>query len=207
VERVVNGTFGMAQRHCAAHVLPWDAGRAQAEAQEMYELIFAMKFLPPGRGLWAMGSPLTEERGLYAALNNCAFVSTQDLASEARPSAPFAFLMDCSMLGVGVGFDTKGGVAVAGEARALRVAGAAAAVAGATFVVPDSRQGWVESVASLIDAHVLGLPRPTFDYSAIREAGAPIAGFGGFAQGAGPLKLHIIGRSLHVLRQLGLNMS
>lgn len=26
--------------------------------------------------LWAMGSPITEERLLYAALNNCAFVST-----------------------------------------------------------------------------------------------------------------------------------
>lgn len=28
----------------------------------MYERIFNMKFMPPGRGLWAMGSPLTEER-------------------------------------------------------------------------------------------------------------------------------------------------
>lgn len=29
-----------------------------------------------------------------------------DLASD--PTAPFCFLMDASMLGVGVGFDTKG---------------------------------------------------------------------------------------------------
>ena len=47
-------------------------------AERMYELIFDMKFLPPGRGLWAMGSPITEERKLYAALNSCAFVSTND---------------------------------------------------------------------------------------------------------------------------------
>lgn len=40
-------------------------------AQEMYDRMFAMKFLPPGRGLWAMGSSITEERGLYAALYNC----------------------------------------------------------------------------------------------------------------------------------------
>lgn len=52
--------------------------RAQASAQRMYELIFDMKFLPPGRGLWAMGTAITEERQLYAALNNCAFVSTGD---------------------------------------------------------------------------------------------------------------------------------
>ncbi|CAM9590878.1 unnamed protein product, partial [Choristocarpus tenellus] len=36
----------------------------------MYRRMFAMKFLPPGRGLWAMGSKLTTERKLYAALNN-----------------------------------------------------------------------------------------------------------------------------------------
>jgi hypothetical protein len=36
----------------------------------MYTRIFKMKFLPPGRGLWAMGSPLTEKKGVYAALNN-----------------------------------------------------------------------------------------------------------------------------------------
>ena len=42
----------------------------------MYERIFRMKFLPPGRGLWAMGTALTEERRLYAPLNNCTFVST-----------------------------------------------------------------------------------------------------------------------------------
>jgi hypothetical protein len=35
---------------------------AQQTAQEMYKRIFYMKFLPPGRGLWAMGSPITEER-------------------------------------------------------------------------------------------------------------------------------------------------
>lgn len=51
--------------------------QAHKTAQEMYRRMFAMKFLPPGRGLWAMGSKLTTERRLYAALNNCAFVSTK----------------------------------------------------------------------------------------------------------------------------------
>ena len=72
----------------------------------MYDRIFNMKFLPAGRGLWAMGTPITEEKGLFAALNNCAFVSTENIAKEF--SNPFCFLMDASMLGVGVGFDTKG---------------------------------------------------------------------------------------------------
>lgn len=72
----------------------------------MFDKIYRMKFLPPGRGLWAMGSSITEEKMSYAALNNCAFVSTQDLKHEG--SKPFTFLMDAAMLGVGVGFDTLG---------------------------------------------------------------------------------------------------
>ena len=43
----------------------------------MFEKIYDFKFLPPGRGLWAMGTKLTMEKDLYASLNNCAFVSTQ----------------------------------------------------------------------------------------------------------------------------------
>jgi ribonucleoside-triphosphate reductase (thioredoxin) len=44
-----------------------------------------------------MGSALTEEKHLYAALNNCAFVSTENIAVEGPK--PFTFLMDASMLG------------------------------------------------------------------------------------------------------------
>ena len=76
IERVVNGTFSMQRRWSEAQGLGWDASAAAANAERMYAAMFAMKFLPPGRGLWAMGSPLTEERGMFAALNNCAFVST-----------------------------------------------------------------------------------------------------------------------------------
>ena len=74
VERVVNGTFRMLERSVGLD----ESSRLHAEV--MYDLIFNFKFLPPGRGLWAMGSPLTESKGLYTALNNCAFVSTHDIA-------------------------------------------------------------------------------------------------------------------------------
>lgn len=47
-----------------------------------------------------MGSPLTEEHGIYASLNNCAFVSTENMGDgRSSISAPFKFLMDASMLG------------------------------------------------------------------------------------------------------------
>ncbi len=37
----------------------WDEDSMQMRARDMFERMFWMKFLPPGRGLWAMGSPLT----------------------------------------------------------------------------------------------------------------------------------------------------
>ena len=106
VQRVVEGTYNMQMNWIESHQLGWNPWQAQRSAQDMYDRIFNMKFLPPGRGLWAMGTAITEERGLYAALNNCAFVSTKTLKDDY--AKPFCFLMDASMLGVGVGFDTKG---------------------------------------------------------------------------------------------------
>ena len=106
LKRVVEGTFQIQQRWTALRGVAFDHRWAQAAAQQMYELAFNMKFLPPGRGLWAMGAPVTSQQHVYAALINCAFVSTDQI--EADPTGPFAFLMDMSMLGVGVGFDTRG---------------------------------------------------------------------------------------------------
>ncbi len=68
VERVVNGAFSMQKEWLLRNQLEWDNEAMQQTAQEMYRRIFTMKFLPPGRGLWAMGSALTEERCVRACL-------------------------------------------------------------------------------------------------------------------------------------------
>jgi adenosylcobalamin-dependent ribonucleoside-triphosphate reductase len=188
VRRVVEGTFNMQKRHIDAHGLGWNAWKAQHSAQEMYERIFTMKFLPPGRGLWAMGTPITEEKGLFAALNNCAFVSTESLPSDF--SKPFCFLMDASMLGVGVGFDTEG-------ANSLVIRGPNEGRKTETVVIPDTREGWVESLRLLLDSYAMGTGRVEFDYSDIRPAGVPIKGFGGESSGPQPLiELHAQIRSI-----------
>ncbi len=179
VERVVVGTYNMQKRWIEHHQLGWNAWQAQRSAQEMYDRIFNMKFLPPGRGLWAMGTPITEERGLYAALNNCAFVSTANLKEDL--SKPFTFLMDASMLGVGVGFDTKG-------AEQFVVRGPKEDRDTEVYVIPDTREGWVESVRRLLDSYFLGTSPIAFDYSKVRPEGEPIKGFGGVSSGHEPLK-------------------
>jgi len=180
VQRVVEGTFNMQKRHIESHGLGWNAWKAQHSAQAMYDRIFNMKFLPPGRGLWAMGTPITEEKKLFAALNNCAFVSTEKIASEF--SKPFTFLMDASMLGVGVGFDTKG-------AETMVIKGPTEHRSSETIVIPDTREGWVDSLKLLLDSYAYGTAPLEFDYSNIRPAGVRIRGFGGESSGPAPLVL------------------
>jgi adenosylcobalamin-dependent ribonucleoside-triphosphate reductase len=55
------------------------------------------------------------------------------------------------------------------------------------FSVPDSRQGWAESLQHTIDSHYDGVTKLVIDISDIRERGAEIKGFGGIASGPAPL--------------------
>eukprot|EP00826_Nyctotherus_ovalis_P057930 TRINITY_DN7937_c0_g1_i2.p1 TRINITY_DN7937_c0_g1~~TRINITY_DN7937_c0_g1_i2.p1 ORF type:complete len:404 (-),score=112.84 TRINITY_DN7937_c0_g1_i2:56-1267(-) len=182
VERVVNGCFNMQRSHLQDIGKVFDHDNAQRLAQKMYAKIFDFKFLPPGRGLWAMGTRLTEDKHLYAALNNCGFVSTQGHISD-NFALPFAFLMDLSMLGVGVGFDTKG----AGSVTIKRPDEAKKRV----VVIEDSREGWVHSVKELLGSYFVGTGEIAFDYSLIRPEGILLKGFGGISSGPAPLiELH-----------------
>ena len=180
-ERVINGMYSLQKDHAKSQRLPWNDSKAQASAKEAYERLFELKWTPPGRGLWVMGTPLVNQYRNSAALQNCAFVSTLEM-TKLNPAKPFAFLMEASMLGVGVGFDDKGAdkeftiyVPTSAEPEVTQIA--------------DTREGWVESVSSLINSYLKPeQPMPRFDYSLIRPAGSPIKIFGGTAAGSDPLK-------------------
>lgn len=177
VLRVVEGTYSIQKDHCNKNRLPWNETKALRSAEEMYELIFNFKFTPPGRGLWMMGTPAVEKIG-GAALNNCAFVSTKDIGDVYKFSEPFAFLMDMSMLGVGVGFDTLG----------AGLAYVSSPIKQGTHVVADTREGWVQALCALLDAFqgFSDLPE-VWDVSQVRAAGEPIKTFGGVSSGPAPL--------------------
>lgn len=183
IKRVIEGTYNMQKDWIDSNGLHWNSGQAQRSAQEMFDRMFYMKFLPPGRGLWAMGSPITEEKKLYAALQNCGFSTTEHIKEDL--SKPFIFLMDMSCLGVGVGFDTRG-------AGKFEIKGIDKNKESELYIIPDTREGWVESVDKLILSYFLHRAPTHYDYSLIRLEGTPIKGFGGIASGPGPLiQLHI----------------
>ena len=179
-ERVTNGTYSLQKDYAKSQRLPWNDSKAQSSAKEFYDRLFNLKWTPPGRGLWVMGTKIVNEQKNSAALQNCAFVSTSEMTKN-NPAKPFAFLMEASMLGVGVGFDDLGADKdfTIYEPQDEDI-----------YVIPDTREGWQESTVALINSFLKeGQKAITFDYSEIRPYGAPIATFGGTASGPEPLVL------------------
>lgn len=177
--RVIEGMYSVQKNWAKEHRLPWNDNKAQKSAQEAFDRMFNLKWTPPGRGLWAFGTPMTMERRNSASLQNCAMVSTRDIDRN-DPGALFAWVMDALMLGIGVGFDTVG------QDKNLPIYEPTEPAV--TYVVPDTREGWVEATRLLLNSFL----RPNqsiqeLDYSEVRPAGAPIKGFGGVASGPEPL--------------------
>lgn len=181
-ERVINGMYSLQKEHCKKNRLPWNDVRAQASAKEAFDRLFNLKWTPPGRGLWAMGTNIVNVQKNSAALQNCAFVSTGEM-NKYNPAKPFAFLMEASMLGVGVGFDDKGADKdfIIYEPKET-----------INYTIPDTREGWVDSLSLILNSYLKeNQPTYHFDYSLIRPIGTPIKTFGGIAAGHEPLeKLH-----------------
>ena len=181
-ERVINGMYSLQKDWAKSSRLPWSDAKAAASAKEAYDRLFNLKWTPPGRGLWVMGTEIVNEQRNSAALQNCAFVSTNEMTKN-NPAKPFAFLMEASMLGVGVGFDDKG------ADKGFEIF---APNAPQTYDIPDTREGWAESTSALINSFLKAdQPNWDFNYDQIRPYGAPIKTFGGTAAGHEPLlKLH-----------------
>ncbi len=175
--RVIEGMFDIQKQHVARLGLEWNDAKAQRTAKDAYDRLFNLKWSPPGRGLWMMGTKFVKER-TGAGLFNCAFRSTKDLSTKG--GYLYAWMMDALMVGIGVGFDTKG----AGTTD-IRQPNWVDDI----HVIGDSREGWVRSVRILLDGYYFGNDVPHFDYSSIRPLGAQIKGFGGTSAGHEPLKL------------------
>ena len=174
--RVVEGMFNMQKEHVIMLGLEWNDAKAQATAKDAYDRLFTLKWTPPGRGLWMMGTKFVEER-TAAGLFNCAFRSTRDLGTKG--GYLFAWMMDALMVGVGVGFDTEGEGSITIKEPEYT---------NDIHIIDDSREGWVNSVHILLDGFFFGKGVPKLDYTAIRPEGALIKGFGGTSSGFKPLK-------------------
>jgi len=174
--RVVEGTFSIRKDHYVKNHIPWDESFWQHYARHFAVSMFKMEWLPPGRGLWAMGSEFVYNRGSMA-LQNCGFtVLGEEFEKDIH------WMMDALMCGVGVGFLPE-------RQDDLKIFNPHGTY---EYVIDDSREGWIDSTLVLMQAYrEPGLPKPKFIYDNIRPEGALIRGFGGVCSGAGPLiKFH-----------------
>jgi len=170
VIRVINGVMSIRKDHYVRNRIEWNEQKWQQFAYRMAVSMFRMEWLPPGRGLWAMGTDLVRQRGAMA-LYNCSFTKiAEDWTDD------LCWLMDTLMFGVGVGF------------RPIRLGlELQEPVSTFEYSVPDTREGWVNALRLLLKAFDEGGKLPIFDFSLVRPFGAPIKTFGGTASGPGPL--------------------
>lgn len=173
LKRIVEGTFSIRKDWYIKNHISWDENYWQSYALKFSKYLLNFMWSPPGRGWWSMGTPFMYERGSMC-LNNCGGTELGDNWVE-----DLAWLMNALMLGVGVGFWP-----IRNDQMQLYCPKGTF-----DFVIPDSREGWVDSVKLLLFAFTeYGRRLPRLIYDEIRGPGLPIKGFGGTSSGPQPLK-------------------
>jgi ribonucleoside-diphosphate reductase alpha chain len=177
VIRVTNGVMSIRKDWHLKNNICWDETKYQDFAKHLAFGMFNMHWLPPGRGLWSMGTDYVYDTGSMS-LFNCGFVSLNDIPNNLH------WMMDALMNGVGVGFGI--------DKNSNLTYGMPLENKNIKIIIDDSREGWCDSVKILLESYMIpGHPTVAFDYSLIRKAGLPIKRFGGISSGPGPLiKLH-----------------
>ena len=77
--RIVEGVFSARKDFYCKNYLKWEENKYQEYAEEFAISMFQMQFLPAGRGIFGMGTDKIYQKGA-ASLNNCGFVTTENLA-------------------------------------------------------------------------------------------------------------------------------
>ena len=154
-------------------------GFTDDEKKRLASYLLELKGNVAGRFLWQLGTDTVERLGLLS-LQNCCFTSVDE------PVRPFTWAMDALMLGSGVGVNIqreyvyKLPPVLENYTRPVRLD-----EAGADFIVPDSREGWVELLERTLASAFQVDRKQAFTYSTqlVRGKGTAIKGFGGIASG------------------------
>ena len=138
--------------------------------------MMGLKGTVAGRFLWQLGTKTVDRLGL-PSLQNCAFTVVDE------PVRPFTWAFEMLMLGSGVGFNIQREHVYQLPKIKRKVKVVRSDVNDADFIVPDSREGWVELLKRVLEASFVTGEGFTFATHLIRSKGSPIKGFGGTASG------------------------
>jgi adenosylcobalamin-dependent ribonucleoside-triphosphate reductase len=146
------------------------------EKDELRHIMMSLKGTVAGRFLWQLGTETVDKLGL-PSLQNCAFVVVD------KPIRPFTWAFEMLMLGSGVGFNIQRENVAELPSPMPDVTITRLDKNDADFIVPDSREGWVELLRRVLEASFVTGKGFTFATHLIRSKGSPIKGFGGTASG------------------------
>jgi ribonucleotide reductase alpha subunit len=147
------------------------------EEQEFYRSMrLGLKGSVAGRFMWQLGTKTVDDLGLLS-LQNCALTVVNE------PIRPFTWTMDALMLGCGVGFNIQREYVYELPRVKRSVVITRKDTKDADFIVPDSREGWVDLLRRTLESHFITGKSFTFSTICIRPKGTPIKGFGGVASG------------------------
>ena len=153
-----------------------NVGFTPAEEQDVRDMMMSLKGTVAGRFLWQLGTDTVGRLGL-PSLQNCAFTVVDE------PIRPFTWAFEMLMLGAGVGFNIQRENVYQLPKVKNKVQITRSDKNDADFIVPDSREGWVELLRRVLEASFVTGTGFSFATHLIRSKGSPIKGFGGTASG------------------------
>ena len=147
----------------------------QEEAEHLYDHIFNLRCNFAGRMLWQLGTDSVKRFGANSYLN-CWFV-------QMNQPEKFCFLFENLMLGGGVGFSVRREDIHELPKVKEEVVIQHLNTKDATFIVPDSREGWVNLLRKVLRSYFQSGKSFTYSTILVRGYGEAIKGFGGVASG------------------------
>jgi ribonucleoside-triphosphate reductase len=158
----------------------------ESEYKEIRQGILEQQAMPSMRLLQFAGKPA---KATNVCAYNCSFVAPSKIKD-------FAEIMYVSMCGTGVGFSVE-----EENVQKLPQIAKQSGKKPEVFTVPDSKEGWADSLTAGLKAWFAG-EDITFDYSELRPEGARLKTMGGKSSGPEPLKrLHEFARNKVLSRQ------
>ena len=147
------------------------------EQGEVRDMMLELKGTVAGRFLWQLGTKTVDRLGL-PSLQNCAFTVVD------KPIRPFTWAVEMLMFGSGVGFNIQKENVYQLPKIKKKVKISRLDENDADFIIPDSREGWVELLRRVLEASFYTGEGFTFATHLIRPKGSVIKGFGGIASGS-----------------------
>ena len=146
------------------------------EQEDIRNMMLSLKGTVAGRFLWQLGTKTVDKLGL-PSLQNCAFTVVDE------PIRPFTWAFEMLMLGSGVGFNIQRENVYQLPKILKKVKVVRDDVNDADFIVPDSREGWVDLLKKVLEASFKTGEGFSFATHLVRSKGSKIKGFGGTASG------------------------